>query len=78
MLLQSNIPFRYIIGKIKGGLIFVTIYAIIVAALYNAFHFTRITIPLSVPMILGTVISLLLGFRSNQAYCAGLQLLYTC
>jgi putative membrane protein len=29
---------------------------------------TRITIPLSVPMVLGTVISLLLGFRSNQAY----------
>lgn len=68
MLLQSNIPIKYIIGKIKAGLIFVTIYAIVVAALYNTFHFTRITIPLSVPMILGTVISLLLGFRSNQAY----------
>ncbi len=68
MLLQSNIPIRYILGKIKGGLIFVSIYAIVVAALYNTFHFTRITIPISVPMILGTVISLLLGFRSNQAY----------
>ncbi len=68
MLLQSNIPIKYIIGKIKAGLIFVTIYAVVVAALYNTFHFTRITIPLSVPMILGTVISLLLGFRSNQAY----------
>lgn len=68
MLLRNNIPFRYIIGKIKIGLIVVTLYAVAIAALYNSFHVTRIVIPLSVPMILGTVISLLLGFRSNQAY----------
>jgi len=68
MLLKSNIPLHYIIGKIKPGLILVTLYAVGIAALYNTFHVTRITIPLSVPMILGTVISLLLGFRSNQAY----------
>lgn len=68
MLLKSNIPIKYILGKIRGGLIAVSIYSIIIAALYDTFHVTRITIPLSVPMILGTVISLLLGFRSNQAY----------
>jgi len=68
MLLKSNIPFKYIIGKIKVGLIVVSIYATIIAVLYDTFHVTRITIPLSVPMILGTVISLLLGFKSNQAY----------
>lgn len=68
MLLRENIPLKYIIGKIKGGLIAVTIYAGVIALLYDMFHVTRITIPLSVPMVLGTVISLLLGFRSNQAY----------
>lgn len=68
MLLKSNIPLKYILGKIKPGLITVSLYSIIIAALYDTFHVTRITIPLSVPMILGTVISLLLGFRSNQAY----------
>jgi ion channel-forming bestrophin family protein len=68
MLLRSNIPMKYILGKIKGGLIAVSVYALVIAALYDTFHVTRITIPLSVPMILGTVISLLLGFRSNQAY----------
>jgi len=68
MLLKSNIPLKYILGKIKGGLIGVTIYTLIIAMLYKFFHFTHITIPLSVPMVLGTVISLLLGFRSNQAY----------
>lgn len=68
MLLRTNIPFKYIIGKIRNGLIAVTIYATVIAVLYDSFHVTRITIPLSVPMILGTVISLLLGFKSNQAY----------
>lgn len=68
MLLKSNIPLSYIIGKIKIDLLVVSVYAIVIAILYHNFHFTRITIPISVPMILGTVISLLLGFRSNQAY----------
>lgn len=68
MLLQNKIPIKYILGKIKPGLIAVSIYATVIAILYDSFHVTRITIPLSVPMILGTVISLLLGFRSNQAY----------
>lgn len=68
MLLRSKIPLKYILGKIKVGLIGVSIYAIAIAILYDSFHVTRITIPLSVPMILGTVISFLLGFRSNQAY----------
>ncbi|MGN6477599.1 MAG: bestrophin family protein [Flavipsychrobacter sp.] len=68
MLLRSKIPLKYILGKIKVGLIGVSIYAVVIAILYDSFHVTRITIPLSIPMILGTVISFLLGFRSNQAY----------
>lgn len=68
MLLKNNIPLKYVVGKIKFGLLAVSVYVIIVAVLYYTFHFTRIAIPLSVPMILGTVLSLLLGFRSNQAY----------
>lgn len=68
MLLRNNIPLKYIIGKIRTGLILVTIYSIGIAILYSEFHFTRITVPISIPMVLGTVISLLLGFRSNQAY----------
>lgn len=68
MLLRKNIPLEYVFGKIKWEVLAVTIYSIAVAILYNNFHFTRISIPLSVPMLLGTVISLLLAFRSNQAY----------
>lgn len=68
MLLKNNIPFKYIFGQIKNEITIVTLYTILIAVLYENYHFTRISIPISVPMILGTVISLLLGFRSNQAY----------
>jgi len=68
MLLSKNIPLKYVVGKIKNELLLVTVYATIIAIVYDNFHFTRISIPLSIPMILGTVISLLLAFRSNQAY----------
>jgi putative membrane protein len=68
MLLKENIPVKYIFGKIKKEIIMVTVYAVLIAIMYNNFHFTRISIPIAVPTILGTVISLLLAFKSNQAY----------
>ncbi|MES2647068.1 MAG: bestrophin family ion channel [Bacteroidota bacterium] len=68
MLLKENIPFKYIFGKIKYEVLFITLYASFITILYNEFHLTHMSIPLSVPALLGTVISLLLGFRSNQAY----------
>jgi putative membrane protein len=68
MLLKENIPVKYIFGKIKKEVIMVTVYAVLIAIMYNSFHFTRISIPIAVPTILGTVISLLLAFKSNQAY----------
>lgn len=68
MLLRKNIPFSYVFGKIKTELLLITVYAIVIAVLYENYHVTRISIPIAVPTILGTVISLLLGFRSNQAY----------
>lgn len=68
MLLKENIPIRYVLGKIKKEVIVVTAYTVLVAVLYQNFHFTRISIPIAVPTIIGTVLSLLLAFRSNQAY----------
>ena len=67
MLLKKNIPFKYVFGKIKYEIIAIIVYALLIAIIYNQ-HSIRITIPLAVPAVLGTVISLLLGFRSNQAY----------
>ncbi len=68
MLLKKNIPFSYVFGKIKYELAVILLYSALIAVLFSNYHITRITIPIAVPAILGTVISLLLGFRSNQAY----------
>jgi putative membrane protein len=68
MLLKKNIPIGYVFGKIRYEIAIITVYAVLVAILYENYHLTRISIPITVPTILGTVISLLLGFRSNQAY----------
>ncbi|MCC8410978.1 hypothetical protein LJ707_18705 [Mucilaginibacter sp. UR6-1] len=68
MLLKENIPIKYVFGKIRNEVLMVTVYAVLIALMYKNFHFTRISIPIAVPTILGTVISLLLAFKSNQAY----------
>ncbi|SMC78780.1 bestrophin family protein [Pedobacter africanus] len=68
MLLKENIPAKYIFGKIGKEMMTVALYATLITVLYNNFHVTRISIPIAVPTILGTVISLLLAFKSNQAY----------
>ena len=68
MLLKKNIPFRYIFGKIRYELLVILLYTTLIAVLHDFYQGLPISIPLTVPALLGTVISLLLGFRSNQAY----------
>lgn len=68
MLLKKGIPLGYIFGKIKYEILAVTVYTLIINMLYYQYGLTEISIPLAVPMVLGTVLSLLLAFRSNQAY----------
>lgn len=68
MLLKKGIPLGYIFGKIKYEILAVTLYTLIINMLYYQYGIKEISIPISVPMVLGTVLSLLLAFRSNQAY----------
>lgn len=68
MLLKKNIPWSYILGKIRFEIAIVSVYAISFGLFHQDLNLHHITIPLSVPAIIGTVISLLLAFRSNQAY----------
>lgn len=68
MLLKENIPFSYVFGKIKKELILLTGYSVAVYLAHTYFNFPDVSIPLAIPSILGTIISLLLAFRSNQAY----------
>ncbi|MEN0053713.1 MAG: bestrophin family ion channel [Mucilaginibacter sp.] len=68
MLLKENIPATYVFGKIKKELIMVAIYSTAIYFVHQYYNLEQISIPLAVPTILGTIISLLLAFRSNQAY----------
>ncbi|WP_212002577.1 bestrophin family protein [Chitinophaga sp. HK235] len=68
MLLKKNIPLKYVFGKIRYEILLVAVYTMAINTLYYRFDFTDISIPIAVPMVLGTVLSLLLAFRSNQAY----------
>lgn len=68
MLLKDKIPMGYVLGKVKYELLVVVLYASVVALLFRTLNVTDITIPIAVPTIMGTIISLLLAFRSNQAY----------
>lgn len=68
MLLKENIPVKYVVGKIKNELLLVAGYAITIALFHRFLPEYRISIPIAVPAILATIISLLLAFRSNQAY----------
>ena len=68
MLLKKNIPFKYIFGIIKYEIIGVTLYTTLVAVLYKTFDLSYLNIPHAVPAVMIAVVSLLLAFRSNQAY----------
>ncbi len=48
-------------------MILITLYVSLIAVIQHFFNL-KLAIPLSVPMLLVTVISLLLAFRANQAY----------
>jgi len=68
MLLKKRIPLTYVLGKIKVELILVVVYAIGFELVHHMYHIIHINIPIAVPAIIGTIISLLLAFKSNQAY----------
>lgn len=68
MLLKKRIPWQYVLGKIKYEILLIVLYTAVIAWAYETYPIKHLTIPLAVPMILGTVLSLLLAFRSNQSY----------
>lgn len=68
MLLKKRIPLKYVLGKIKFELALVVLYALGFEIIHHFYHVISINIPIAVPTIIGTIISLLLAFKSNQAY----------
>jgi len=71
MLLKKNIPIGYLLKTIKWEILFISVYTIVIGSLFYFLEQNNDPlpeIPIAVPMVMGTVISLLLGFRSSQAY----------
>lgn len=68
MLLNRKISILYFINTIKWQIIFVIVFALVVGFLHLHPQFKGIDIPLNILALLGTVVSILLAFRTSQSY----------
>lgn len=68
MLLKKNISVLYFINLIKWDVIAILIYSSLVGVLDHFQFFKNISIPLGVSSLAGTLLSLLLAFRTAQSY----------
>lgn len=66
MLLNTRIPLTYILNKIKYDVVIVSAIGVALISLTYKFHLPEI--PLTIPVFLGTAISILLSFKLNQSY----------
>ncbi|PZU85146.1 bestrophin family ion channel [Chryseobacterium gleum] len=68
MLLNKRISIGYFVRQIKYQIILIVFFAFIIGFLDDISLFKKISIPLSIPALLGTAVSLLLAFRTAQSY----------
>ncbi|MBC8154538.1 MAG: hypothetical protein H7Z72_16665 [Bacteroidetes bacterium] len=68
MLLDKPIPFTFLFREIRREAIYVFLFANVVVLAKHFFGLRYLTLPLTVPSLLGTCISLLLAFRTSQSY----------
>lgn len=68
MLLDKPIPMAFYFRKIRREALFIFLFANLVVLIKLYFNLWFLTIPVGVPALLGTCISLLLAFRTNQSY----------
>ncbi|WP_407478165.1 bestrophin family protein [Elizabethkingia meningoseptica] len=68
MLLNKKIPIWYFISLIKSQLLLISMFAVLIGILDMLPAFQKISLPLSIPALVGTAVSLLLAFRTSQSY----------
>ena len=68
MLLNKKISIWYFIREIRSEILFILIFAISIGLLDLLPIFRTISLPLNIPALLGTAVSLLLAFRTSQSY----------
>ncbi|MDA7885232.1 hypothetical protein N9B23_02530 [bacterium] len=68
MVVHSKIPFLKLISELFIHLLPILIYTGIISALDYQYHLEEFHFPLTIVGVLGTVIGLLLAFRTNSSY----------
>lgn len=68
MLLNKKISIWYFIREIRSQIVFMAIFAVAIGLLDLLPWFRKISLPLNIPALLGTAVSLLLAFRTSQSY----------
>lgn len=68
MLLNKKISIWYFIREIRFQVLFVGMFAVGIGLLDLLPGFRKISLPLNIPALLGTAVSLLLAFRTSQSY----------
>jgi len=68
MLNGTSVPFKYLFNKVKADVFRVLLGSATIHVLKHYFREELPTIPISLPTLMGTSISLLLAFNINQSY----------
>ncbi|WP_407508632.1 bestrophin family protein [Elizabethkingia anophelis] len=68
MLLKKKISIWYFINLIKSQLLLISMFAVAIGILDLLPAFQKISLPLTIPALVGTAVSLLLAFRISQSY----------
>jgi len=68
MLLNKRISIWYFVNEIKYQILLIIIFAFVIGFLDMHPAFQKISVPLSIPALVGTAVSLLLAFRTSQSY----------
>ncbi len=68
MVTNSSRPFWGILCELWLAMLPIVAYVLVISWLDLQFHLEEYNFPLSIVMVLGTVISLLLAFRTNSSY----------
>ncbi|MBZ4188929.1 bestrophin family protein [Niabella beijingensis] len=68
MLLNRKISIWYFVNEIKSQLILICVFAVSIGLLDMQPTFKKVSLPLSVPALVGTAVSILLAFRTAQSY----------
>lgn len=68
MLLNRKISILYFVNNIKWQILFVITFALAVGFLHLRPEFKGVDIPLNILTLLGTIVTILLAFRTSQSY----------